>query len=113
MSADSEKLDEELLGRVGGESVARIEPAGEPCEPVNEPGDHRDAAADQAGERDAVTQLRGHEATNFEKAQSTYEHVKQTAVAKKDAAKAFAYGKTPDKLKHPTDLQVRFRTGAV
>ena len=37
----------------------------------------------------------------------------QTAVAKKDAAKAFAYGKTPDKFKHPTDLQVRFRTGAV
>ena len=37
----------------------------------------------------------------------------QTAVAKKDAAKAFAYGKTPDKFKHPTDLQVRFRTGVV
>ena len=54
-----------------------------------------------------------HEPTGREKAQAKYEHVKQTAVAKKDAAKAFAYEKTPDKLKHPTDLQVRFRTGAV
>ena len=54
-----------------------------------------------------------HERTGREKAQATYEHVKQTATAKKDAAKAFAYDKTPEKLKHPTDLQVRFRTGAV
>ena len=48
-----------------------------------------------------------------EKAQAKYNKVKLAAQAKKDAAKAFAYDKTPAKLKHPTDLQVRFRTGAV
>ena len=76
-------------------------------------GSRNGDAAAQAEGHGAAAQSRDHEATNFGKAQSAYEHVVQTAVAKKDAAKAFAYGKTPDKFKHPTDLQVRFRTGAV
>ena len=32
---------------------------------------------------------------------------------RKQRIKDFAYDKTPDKLKHPTDIQVRFRTGFI
>ena len=120
MSTDSEKLEDELSEQSAREGVVGVQPADVSCEPVVG-AENRDAAAEtrtcdveaQAEGRDAAARSRDHEATNFEKAQSTYEHVMQTAVAKKDAAKAFAYGKTPDKFKHPTDLQVRFRTGAV
>lgn len=71
-----------------------------------------DARAGASG-RQAEASAEPHQPTGREKAQAKYEQVKQTATAKKDAAKAFAYDKTPEKLKHPTDLQVRFRTGAV
>ena len=42
-----------------------------------------------------------------------YHAAKRHAVSRKDAAKAFVHDKTPDKLKNPTDIQVRFRTGFV
>lgn len=117
---DSEKLEDELSGQPMCEGVADAQPDDESHGPVTG-AENRDAAAEsrngdaaaQAEGHGAAAQSRDHEATNFGKAQSAYEHVVQTAVAKKDAAKASAYGKTPDKFKHPTDLQVRFRTGAV
>ena len=110
MSADSEKLEDELSGQPMCEGVADAQPDDESHGPVTG-AENRDAAAEsrngdaaaQAEGHDAAAQSRDHEATSFGKAQSAYEHVVQTAVAKKDAAKAFAYGKTPDKFKHPTD----------
>ncbi len=48
-----------------------------------------------------------------ERAKATYENTKSKAAEKKEAAKGFMYKKTPEKLKHPSDFQVRFRTGAV
>ena len=48
-----------------------------------------------------------------ERAQAAYENTKAKAVEKKDAAKGFVYDKTPEKFKHPSDIQVRFRTGVV
>ena len=48
-----------------------------------------------------------------ERAQAAYASTKAKAVEKKDAAKGFVYEKTPERLKHPSDFQVRFRTGAI
>lgn len=48
-----------------------------------------------------------------ERAHERYVAAKDVAAQKKDAAKGFVYEKTPEKLKHPSDLQVRFRTGFV
>lgn len=48
-----------------------------------------------------------------ERAHERYVAAKDVATQKKDAAKGFMYEKTPEKLKHPSDLQVRFRTGFV
>lgn len=47
------------------------------------------------------------------RAKATYENTKSKAVQKKEAAKDFVYEKTPEKLKHASDIQVRFRTGVV
>ena len=46
------------------------------------------------------------------RAKATYENTKCKAAEKKEAAKGFVYKKTPDKFKNPSDIQVRFRTGA-
>lgn len=48
-----------------------------------------------------------------ERAKATYESTKTKAAEKKEVAKGFVYDKTPEKLKHPSDIQVRFRTGVV
>lgn len=48
-----------------------------------------------------------------EQAHQVYESAKSTAAGKRAAAKRFMYDKTPEKLKHASDLQVRFRTGFV
>lgn len=53
------------------------------------------------------------ERSGRERAQQTYHAAKCKATEKKDAAKGFVYDKTPEKLKHPSDIQVRFRTGFV
>lgn len=74
------------------------------------PEEERQQSRNDAPERTAGA---GEAGVGREKAQEKYNKVKLAAQAKKDAAKAFAYDKTPSKLKHPTDLQVRFRTGAV
>ena len=54
-----------------------------------------------------------HDDSGRRRAHERYEAAKATAAAKKDAAKGFVYDKTPEKLKHPSDIQVRFRTGFV
>ncbi len=42
-----------------------------------------------------------------------YHAMKQKASEKKQAAKAFVSNKTPEKLKKPSDIQIRFRTGFI
>ncbi len=46
-------------------------------------------------------------------AETGRERFSRAAAQQKDRAKKAAYDKTPEKLKHPTDFQVRFRTGFI
>ncbi len=84
------------------EGVADAQPDDESHGPVTG-AENRDAAAEsrngdaaaQEEGHDAAAQSHGYEATNFGKAQSAYEHVVQTAVAKKTPRRHSRMAKRP------------------